>query len=503
MKNTIYSSILVLLCVLTASTMAGCHDSGKKAFNRLLLQLAEEDHIIDHNDWVAIEKWMNDNASSLSELREGNRPDIKKTKEYITDFFKKRRPSTDITFVGIGGKPFLAVHLYLERSGSMTPYDSREGDGVFKSAIVQLLNSLPGDNADNRIYIVNSTVNAYPKGFDRFLSDTDIFESTKGIGDASYTDFSSIFSDLLDKTGDNDLSILVTDMIYSTKSMSGVSPEKIFNEAEGMANAVFKNFGTQKSMLVVKLHSGYHGPYYSYDTPSSGRRYDGQRPYYMVIVASNANMARLTTDSHYQVFARMTRIKGYEDEYLFSAAAPYNPYHSLLLNHRDIHGRFKPERGSGTQVTSITDVETDPETKDLKLILAVDLSHMFIADSYLANPKNYEITSGCDMKITSVRPIKSGDLTEAEKRYAGTATHLFTLCAGRTIPKDEIHIRLKNKLPAWVADTSTDDDRDTHAADFSKTTFGLKYLLGGIYQSYKKSAGGVPDYFDLELKLSE
>ena len=503
MKKTIYSTIFILLFLVMASIMSGCQDSGKKAFNRLLLQLAEEDHTIDHNDWTAIEKWMQENASSLSELRDGNHLDIKKTKEYIADFFKNRRPSTDIAFVGIGSKPFMAVHLYLERSGSMTPYDSREGDGLFKSAIVQLLNSLPGDNGDNRIYIVNSTVNAYPEGFDKFLADTDIFESTKGIGDASYTDFGSIFSDLLNKTGDNDLSILVTDMIYSTKSMSGVSPQKIFNEAEGMTNAVFKNIGTQKSMLVVKLHSGYHGPYYSYDAPSSGKRYDGQRPYYMVIVASNANMARLTTDSHYQAFAKLAQIKGYEDEYLFSATPPYSPYHSLLLSHSDIRGRFKPERGTGTQVTAIKDVETDRDTKDLRLVLAVDLSHMFIADSYLADAKNYEVTSSCDMKITSIRPIKNGDLTEAEKRYAGTATHFITLSTEKTVTKDEIHLRLKNVLPAWIANTSTDDDRDTHAANFSQTTFGLKYLLGGIYQSYKKSAGGVPDYFDIVLKLSE
>lgn len=503
MKKTIRNTILFLLSVFMAGITSGCQDSGKKAFNRLLLQLAEEDHTIDHNDWMAIEKWMHENAAALSELRDGDHPDVKKTKEYIADFFKNRRPSADITFVGIGSKPFLAVHLYLERSGSMTPYDSREGDGLFKSAIVQLLNSLPGDNNDNRIYIVNSAVNAYPEGFDKFLSDTDIFESTKGIGDASYTDFSSIFSDLLNNTGDNDLSILVTDMIYSTKNMSGVSPQKIFNEAEGMANAVFKNIGTQKSMLVVKLHSGYHGPYYSYDAPSTGKRYDGQRPFYMVIVTSNANMARLTTDQHYQAFARLAQIKGYDDEYLFSAAPPYNPYHSLLLNHRDIRGRFKPERGSGTQVTSIKDVETDPETKDFRLILAVDLSHMFIANSYLTDKKNYEVASGSGMSIVSIRPIKSSDLTEAEKRYAGTATHLFTLSAGGTIPKDDIHIRLKNILPVWIANTSTDDDRDTHTANFSETTFGLKYLLGGIYQSYKKSAGGVPDYFDIELKLSE
>ena len=99
--------------------------------------------------------------------------------------------------IHIGEKEYFTVNFYLERSGSMTPYDAPHGDGSFKAAIVQLLNNLPGNNDDNRIYVVNSSVNKYPQGFSKFISDPNIFESTKGLGDPSYTDFSKIFTDLL------------------------------------------------------------------------------------------------------------------------------------------------------------------------------------------------------------------------------------------------------------------------------------------------------------------
>lgn len=135
-----------------------------------------------------------------------------------------------ISFVGIGDNAYLKVNFYLERSGSMTPYDSPQGDGPFKAAIVQMLNNLPGNNGDNKIFVVNSKVCQYPQGFQKFIADNNIFEATKGIGDPSYTDFSKIFDTILNKTGNDELSILVsiTDMIYSTKSMSGINPPKGF-----------------------------------------------------------------------------------------------------------------------------------------------------------------------------------------------------------------------------------------------------------------------------------
>lgn len=145
----------------------------------------------------------------------------------------------------------MTAKFYLERSGSMVPYDAANGDGRFKAAIVRMLNSLPNED-HNKIYVVNSSINEYPQGVRKFLSDNNIFEATRSIGDASYTDFAVIFRDILDHTAANEVSILVTDMIYSTKNMNGINPQKVFAEAQGMINSVFKNNVKDKSMLIIK-----------------------------------------------------------------------------------------------------------------------------------------------------------------------------------------------------------------------------------------------------------
>lgn len=493
-------AMLPLFLTLSLAVLCGCTSGSRRELNHLLVELGN-DGVIDHGDWVTISDYLTSQRKYFSDFFKDDKIDTEEVKDYISNYFEHRRPPRKISFIGIGDKEFLTVNFYLERSGSMEPYDSRSGDGSFKAAIVQMLNNLPGSADDNRIYVVNSTINAYPRGFAKFLADNDIFSSTRGIGDPSYTDFGAIFRKILQQTGPNDLSILVTDMIYSTRSMEGVNPQKVFAEAEGMTHAVFKSQVKDKSILIIKMHGSYDGPYYTYDSPVKGQPYHGSRPYYILVVGSNDNMARLTKDNSYAAFSDFQRLKGYVNMYLFEAGDVYEPYYSLLLSHPDIKGRFEPERGQGTTIHDITDVKPDRDSGDIRLVLAVDLSKMLIDDKYLLDKNNYVVESDDGVELEDIRPLTRTDVTPAEKKYAGTATHLFVLHAKQIKHSQDVDIKLVNRLPLWVEASSSDDDTRMGRADFSWTTFGLKYLLQGIYDSYKKDADGEPTYFELDLKF--
>ena len=483
--------------------MTSCKDKHTKEFNRLLLELADNDQTIDRDDWGEIEKFLDSQKANFRFLFNDDDININGVKEYISDFFERRRPSKEIMFVGIGGKEYLNVNFYLERSGSMTPYDSPNGDGSFKAAIVQMLNNLPGSNEDNKIYVVNSSINAYPEGFSKFISDTNIFDATKGIGDPSYTDFSAIFSQLLDKTGPDELSILVTDMIYSTKDMVGINPQKVFAEAQGMANAVFKKQVQDKSMLIVKMNGSYSGPYYCYNSPKGGQNYTGRRPYYIVVVGSNQNIVRLTKDKNYLPFSNFKDLKGYENMYLFETDDVYKPYYSFMLNHADIRGRFAPAHGKDTQIKDLNNMEVDRNSGDIRLALAVDLDGMLIDKEYLTNPDNYLIESDDKIEIKEIREIDKKDITPAEKKYIGSATHIFILGMNEIKNDQHVEIKLLNNLPSWIEESSSDDDTQIGGGNFSQTTFGLKYLMQGIYNSYKKNSKGNPYYFEMEMNFKK
>lgn len=461
MKKIVFTALLAM-----ALTTVGCGNGAKKDLNKLLVELAAKDQVIDNKDWSQIADYLDKNKAHFKDLFDDGRMDVEKVQEYISDFFEHRRPSVEIRFVGIGAEK-LTFNIYVERSGSMAPYDSPDGDGSFRSVIMALQNNLPGE------------------------------AKVDSIGERDYTDFRQIFDNILNKTADNRVSILVTDMIYSVKDMEGVNPQKVFAEVQEMINAVFKEEVRNKSMLVVRMLGSYNGPYYAYD--NSVHRFSGRRPYYIIIVGSNDNIQRLTTDESLRTFAGMSNLRGYDNMCLFTADDIYKPYYSLLLSNEDVRGRFRPEHGQGYQIKSLEGVEPDNDSGDIRLALAVDLSGMLIDSRYLTDKANYTVSADDDVSIEEIRPLQKADMTPAQKKYLGSATHLFVLSATRVSHAQDVRIRLLNRLPAWAESGSNDSDLmpDSH------TTFALRYLLGGIYDSYKRNAEREPAYFEIDLKLDK
>lgn len=451
---------LLLVAVLAVS----CGDKSQKQFNRLLLELANQDETIDGDDWQQIEQFLDANKAHFGQMYVDGQISEKAVEDYITDFFAHRRPAKEIRYVGIGGGE-LSFRIYMERSGSMTPYDSPQGDGSFRAAVMALKNHLPGKVEE------------------------------ESIGEAGYTDFRAIFDSLLNKTSRGHISVLVTDLIYSVKDMQGVNPQRVFNEMSGMINAVFKEKVAEKAMLVVKMNGSYDGPYYSYD--NSMRQFHGHRPYYIIVMGDNESILRLTEDKELRAFADFSSLRSYENMYLFEARELYRPYYSLLLSNDDIRGRFKPKQGQADRITAIRSAEVDPNSGDMQLAVAVDLSHMLIDSGYLTNPANYLVSSEDTVKIKEIRPITPKDATPAEKKYLSTATHIIVLSVGKLSRNQKVSLRLLNKLPAWVQESSSDNDLQPDG----RTTFGLRYLMEGIYDSYKRATEGTPQYFDIELNI--
>jgi len=493
--------VLVAAFVLLASLISSCGNRSKKDFNRLLVELAADDGVIDGDDWHRISDYLDSQKTHFSEFYDGEAIDIAKVKSYVNDMFARRRPAKEIQFIGVGADGDIDVSFYLERSGSMIGYDSPDGDGSFKQAIVKMLNSLPGNNDDYKIYVVNDGVNEYPEGVSKFLADNNIFGATKGIGDASYTDFGAIFRQLIDKTKQNELAILVTDMIYSTRDMAGINAQKVFAEAQGMTNAVFKGKVKDMGMLIVKMNSTFSGMYYPYNSPKGGKQWRGRRPYYFVVVGSNSCFERLQKDKHFAPFVAFDKLRGYENLYLFSGDGVYDPYFTFMLSGRDLRGRFEPERGQGEQIKNLKNIKPDRDSGDLRLHLAVDLSGMFVDESYATDPKNYVVSSDDDIKIEEIRRIDPKEVSPAARKYVGSATHIFVLKGKEVSHEQELSIKLLNRLPLWVEASSSDDDTTVGGSGFADTTFGLKYLLQGIYDSYKRLSEGEPYYFEMKMKL--
>ena len=388
--------------------------------------------------------------------------------------------------------------FFLERSGSMTPFDATTTNGDFKSTITSFLNSIPDGKtgSENLLFIVNDAVYPFDKSYKEFIQSKNIFADTKNVGDPRYTDFTCIFDSILAKTGKNEVAVLVSDLIYSTPNMAQVNCTKILNEAKSLTRSVFKG-KTSKDVLIVKMLGDYDGPYYSYNSPNKGQGYKGTRPYYFVIVAAPDVMQRLFNDPKYKECMAFAERQGYEDLYCFSNEKKVD--YSVLLSNKRNEGRIGAVRGQNL-IHEVENIEAD-RNGTVTMTVAADLSGIIVPDKALLDPKNYEITSLSGFKIKNIEKIKDNERDE-KLRAIPSATHFIMLTIQKKIVYETLKLRFKNDLPAWVEKTNTDDDTNLNTANFSETTYAFKYMMDGIHEAYYGTVED-PSYFQIELKINK
>ena len=407
--------------------------------------------------------------------------------KYINEVGSSLRPPMTWDITGYGLKE-LTLTIYFERSGSMTPYDTPGGGGQLKKAVNDLINFFPSKEGV-KINIVNDNIYPYSGSVDSFLQDRNIYESTKGTGNASYTDFKLIFEKIIQPQKPGNVSVLVTDLIYSPQNTADVSVEKILNEENSVATSIFKTY-KGKSIIVNQLMGDYNGQYYPYN--GAPFAYNGKRPFYLIIVADASTIDRMNGDDN---FAKFLRPAGLKNSYRFNQAQSEINV-KVIPDWKDNVGRFRQSRSEQNQLTNC---EGDRETGILCFTLAANLKPLAKDDSFLTNAANYNVQSQSGFDIT-IRAIKPDDITNNNRSYLDGMTHLITAKGKFATSRDELSITLANQFPEWIKTSSSTSDINPQAADFSTTTFGLERFLQGIYDAF---SAGNDSYGKIVVKLED
>ena len=407
--------------------------------------------------------------------------------KYINEVGSSLRPPMTWDITGYGLKE-LTLTIYFERSGSMTPYDTPGGGGQLKKAVNDLINFFPSKEGV-KINIVNDNIYPYSGTVDSFLQDRNIYESTKGTGNASYTDFKLIFEKIIQAQKPGNVSVLVTDLIYSPQNTADVSVEKILNEENSVATSIFKTY-KGKSIIVNQLMGDYNGQYYPYN--GAPFAYNGKRPFYLIIVADASTIDRMNGDDN---FAKFLRPAGLKNSYRFNQAQSEINV-KVIPDWKDNVGRFRQSRSEQNQLTNC---EGDRETGILCFTLAANLKPLAKDDAFLTNAANYNVQSQSGFDIT-IRAIKPDDITNNNRSYLDGMTHLITAKGKFATSRDELSITLANQFPEWIKTSSSTSDINPQAADFSTTTFGLERFLQGIYDAF---SAGNDSYGKIVVKLED
>ena len=405
--------------------------------------------------------------------------------KYINEVGSKLRPPISWN-IAVYSLKDLSLTIYFERSGSMTHYDHTSGRGQLKKAVNDLINFFPS-RENVKINIVNDNIYPYSGSVDSFLQDRNIYESTSGTGDASYTDFKLIFEKIFQAQKPGNVSVLITDLIYSPKNTDDVSVEKILNEENSVATAIFKTY-KGKSIIVNQLMGDYNGMYYPYNNAPFA--YNGQRPFYIIIVGDAATLDLMANDEKY---AKFLHPDGVKNTYRFNQA-PGEINFKIVPDWKDNTGRFRISRDDPKMLTKC---EGDRETGVMCFTIAANFKPLAKDNTFLTDIANYTVQSQSGFQI-SIRPITPADINNNNRSYLDGMTHLITAKGKFNTKHDELAITINNRFPAWIIESSTSSDINPSAAGFATTTFGLDRFLQGIYDAF---APGNATYGKIVVKI--
>lgn len=366
--------------------------------------------------------------------------------------------------------PKCNVSVYIENSASMDGYV--KGVTEFEQAIYSYISDIKLADfceALNLNYI-NSQVLKQPDDVSDFIEKLEPSSFRIKGGNRSTTDISNLFQSIMEKQGENDIAILISDFVFSPGKKD--ASEYLTNQQIGIKTQFatkLKDYPNYSAVL-YRLVSKFDGKYYNkFDNPIS---INAERPFYIWLLGDKDQLYRLTDE------IKKENIKGKGVQNIFcisKMSADKNSYGILPMPRI---GTFQIDPANVK--TSILKSKIDKKNPGEKFMVSfgVDYSSYLLEDSYLTDPQNYEINNKAYTIEISKNPNK------ATSQYS----HIIKLMLDPSQPvisRGTIKVSLLKKSAPW-ADALTDyEGIDINADGAMDKTFGLKTLIDGVYDAYK------------------
>lgn len=372
------------------------------------------------------------------------------------------------------------IKVFVENSGSMDGYVKGATD--FENAVYSYLSDLQladlGVKKDSissknsmELYYINSKVLPFAPDVKAFINALEPTVFRQRGGNRGTSDMSEIIDTILAQTEDNDVSVFVSDCIFSPGNQYRVrdnADEYIVAQQIGIKSHIVEKLAKNPdfSIVVMRLTSQFNGIYYNkFD---ERQQINNERPFYMWLMGDRAYLKTILDE------VALTQIKGKGVQNLFMISKPVSavPYNISL-----------PQPGNGkyeiakSEQNAITNAKTDGKggNSRFQVGISVDFSNILLPDEYLMNPDNYVVSN----KAYGV------EITKYSGPNQGRYTHTIKLnLLQPVLSKGTVKISLKNTLPQWINDYTDESGLDIHSVGAMEKTYGLKYLLGGVYDAY-------------------
>lgn len=358
------------------------------------------------------------------------------------------------------------VNVYIDNTGSMFGYISHGNE--FEWAISNLLTSinLSGFSTDENInlFYINSAIFPYQGTVSSFINGVTIHNARTYKGDLGKTCMSNFFSKVLNQTGTDTVSIIISDFIISPGRGSDAATV-LASEKNAISSVVKSKINKQKDLTIAmyRLKSNFKGKFF--DCMDSPKNINTERPYYMWIIASKANISNFRSKVPSKAIENGSGKSAVTNSYVFFNANTSKTPKYIVMS---------PSTGSvksGANGIAKAKLGTDGK---FRFTVAIDLSKFSLLGKYLTETSSYAV-SNSQYKVIKVTRVKGN----------GT-THKILLETSVAPTPCLLTISLKNKVPTWISSYNVDPSDCDKIFDLENMdkTFGIKTITDAVFNAF-------------------
>lgn len=381
-------------------------------------------------------------------------------------------------------KPF-NINVFLENSGSMNGYV--EGVTDFENSIYDMLGNIKtNDLCDSlNLNFINNTVsyikgNALAPDIEDFVEKLNPTTFSLHRSNLTNSDLSEVIKKVVSKTDDRNLSILISDFIFSPGSGAKAKDYLSTQKVSIRVNLSEKLNDHNLAIAIYQMQSNFDG-FYS-DQNNNVHKFVGNRPYYIWIFGNEQMISVFLKD----------QIINNTDTNILNKAVFTSTKNSgktpVKIVKTDKTGDFKWK-----SPTEIEDAESENGT--FSFSIAANFSENLRDKSYFSASENY-ITSNSDYEIKA-RALTTKELESASLQGF---THLLQLTTKKLV-SGELSVKVISKIPQWAIKSSNTDDTNIMGNKLQQAqTFGLKALFEGVSGAFN-SKPDINDNVISEFKI--
>ena len=359
------------------------------------------------------------------------------------------------------------VNVFVENSGSMDGYV--KGVTEFEQAVYSYISDIKINESvcsAMKLYYINSKKLQQPDNVRDFIEKLEPATFKLKGGDRKTTDLSNVIGDVIKDQSEDEINILVSDCVFSPGRGKNAH-EYLVNQQIGIkghvANKLKEN--PEFAAIVYQLESDFDGRYFNcFDAPTVIK---AKRPFYILIFGERSRVQALVNK------VPISKIKGSGvlNSYCI-ANTNIQPDYGIMVMPKI--GSFQPDPLNPR--TSIKKAKVDKRNPSMPFCLSigVDFSSLLLEDAYICDANNYTVNN------------KAYNVSVTGNNTANTSyTHIIKLSLNNPIiSKGNIVISLGKNKSTWAEQMTDELGEDIFADGAMEKTFGLKYLVDGIFDAY-------------------